>query len=131
MKKISIIATLCVLLFSCSNSNDSNTKYSYSVNHNGEVHREMVLKNKLSDIEIKMEGNAVFDKNDSVISSITADGKIDYRNGNIKVKMEPSKNGVTLKIEENGNKISPTSDTGKEIMTEAIRHIKKLQHKNK
>lgn len=130
MKTIIPILLLFAALASC-NSNDSNIKYSYSYNSDGEIKREMVLKNSLNDIEIEMEGNAAFNQDATEITSLTTGGYINYRNKNIEVKATPTKDAVAITIEENGRKVSTTSDTGKEIVTEAIRNIKKLQQKQK
>lgn len=126
---IAALAMLAVLA-SC-NSNDSNIKYSYSYNSEGEIKREMVIKNTTTDIEIEMEGNATFNPQGTLIIALTPGGTINYRNKNTVLKGIPSKDGVTITIEENGNKVSNTSDTGKEIIEEAIRNIKKLQQKHK
>lgn len=126
-----ILTVLAILLLVSCDSNDSNVKYSYSFNSDGEIKREMTVKNKLNDIEIEMEGNASFDKNDSTITAITPGGIINYRNKKAELKAITSKNGLTVTIEENGIKVSNTSDRGKEIQTEAIRYIKNLQKKYK
>lgn len=130
MKTIIVAALLFAALVSCE-SNDSNIKYSYSYNSDGEIKREMVVKNSLNDIEIEMEGNAAFNHDGTEITSLTPGGYINYRNKNTEVSITPSKGAVKIIIEENGRKISYTSDTGKEIITEAIRNIKKLQQKQK
>lgn len=130
MKKV--IAILCLLIvFAACNSNDSNIKYSYSYNSEGEIKREMVVKNSLNDIEIEMEGNATFNSDGTEITGLTPKGFINYRNKKTEVKVIPSKEAVTITIEENGRPLSNTSDTGKELITEAIRNIKKLQQKQK
>lgn len=91
----------------------------------------MIVKNSLNDIEIEMEGNAQFNPQGTEITALTPGGYINYRNKNTEVKVTPSKDAVTIVIEQNGRKISKTSDTGKEILTEAIRNIKKLLQKQK
>ncbi|MHA3788084.1 hypothetical protein ACX0HA_07730 [Flavobacterium hauense] len=126
-----ILAIVTVILFVSCNSNDSNIKYSYSYNSEGEIKREMVLKNALNDIEIQMEGNATFNTEGTTITTLTPGGSINYRNKKTEVRVTPAKNGVTVLIEENGNILSNTSDTGKEIITEVIRNVKKLQQKQK
>jgi hypothetical protein len=130
MKTTIVMLALFALLVSC-NSNDSNSKYSYSFNSDGELKREMVVKNNTTDIEIKMEGTAGFTTDETAITKLTPGGSINYRNKNTELTAIPTKEGVTITIEENGRTISTTSDTGKEIVTKAIRHIKKLQNKNK
>jgi hypothetical protein len=130
MKNIIAVLALLAVLVSC-NSNDSNIKYSYSINGDGEIKREMVAKNATTDIEIEMVGMAAFNAEGTIITGLTPGGYINYRNKNAQLNAVPSKNGVTVTIEESSRKISATSDTGKEILKEAIINIKKLQQKNK
>lgn len=130
MKNLIAALAMLAVLASC-NSNDSNIKYSYSYNSEGGIKREMVIKNTVTDIEIEIEGNATFNPDGTLITGLTPGGSISYRNKNTVLKGVPAKDGVTITIEENGNKVSNTSDTGKEIIEEAIRNLKKLQQKHK
>ncbi len=130
MKAILTCLTLLAVLASC-DSNDSTTKYSYSFNDDGEIKREMIAKNAQNDVEIEMEGTASFNAEGTVITGLTKNGHINYRNKDIKLMAIHTANGVTVDIKKNGRTISLTSDTGKEIMAEAIRDIKKLQDKYK
>lgn len=130
MKNIIAVLALLAVFVSC-NSNDSNIKYSFSLNGDGEIKREMVAKNATTDIEIEMVGTAGFNAKGSLITTLTPGGYINYRDKNTQLNAVPSKNGVTVTIEESSRKISTTSDTGKEILKEAIINIKKLQQKNK
>lgn len=130
MKNIIAVLAILIILVSC-NSNDSNIKYSFSLNSDGEVKREMVAKNANTDIEIEMVGTAAFKADGTLITKLTPGGYINYRNKKAHITVVPSKNGTTVTIEESDRKISATSDTGKEILKEAIINIKKLQQKNK
>jgi hypothetical protein len=130
MKTTIAVLVLFALLVSC-NSNDSNSKYSYSFNSDGELKREMVVKNNTTDIEIKMEGTASFNADGTAITKLTPGGTINYRNKKTELNVTPLKDSLTITIEENGRNISNTSDTGKEIIVEAISHIKNLQNKHK
>lgn len=130
MKNIIATLILFVLLVSC-NSNDSNIKYSYSFNSDGEIKREMSAKNATTDMEIEMEGTAGFNAEGTLITGLTPGGSINYRNKKTELTVVPYKDSVKLTIEENGREISATSDTGKEVIAEAIRQIKKLQKKYK
>ena len=130
MKKIIVALVMMASIVSC-NSSDSKVKYSYSYNNDGKVKREMIQKNSQSDIEINMEGNATFSANKTTITALSEKGFINYRNKDIKLSAVNDKKRVIITIEKNGTKISNTSDTGKEILTEAIREIKKLQEKYK
>ena len=121
---------MLIMLASC-NSNDSNIKYSFSLNSDGEIKREMLAKNANTDIEIEMVGTAAFNADGTLITTLTPGGYINYRNKKIHLNVIPSKNATTVTIEESSRKISATSDTGKEILKEAIINIKKLQQKNK
>jgi hypothetical protein len=130
MKKIIVALVMMASIVSC-NSSDSKVKYSYSYNNDGKVKREMIQKNSQSDIEINMEGNATFSANETTITALSEKGFINYRNKDIKLNAVNDKKKVIITIKKNGTKISNTSDTGKEILTEAIREIKKLQGKYK
>ena len=130
MKTILSLLSLFILLISC-DSNDSETKYSYSFNNDGEITREMYVKNASHEIEIEMRGTASFNAGRTEIIGLTPEGNINYRNKDTELTAVPHKDGVKLRIEENGREISATSDTGKDIIKEAIRHIKKLQEKYK
>jgi len=130
MKNIITVLAMLIMLASC-NSNDSNIKYSFSLNSDGEIKREMLAKNANTDIEIEMVGTAAFNADGTLITTLTPGGYINYRNKKIHLNVIPSKNATTVTIEESSRKISATSDTGKEILKEAIINIKKLQQKNK
>lgn len=131
MKKLLSAIALLAFLLSC-NSADSEIKYKYSTNGNGVLKREMRIKNSLNDIEIKMEGTASFNTEGDMITALSDEGYIQYKNKEVTLAASVSEdNKVTVAIEKNGNKITNSSDTGKEITTEAIRHIKSLQSKYK
>lgn len=130
MKNIVAILVMVVLLASC-DSNDNQIKYSYSFDSDGEIKREMSAKNATTDIEVEMVGSATFSPDNTMITGLTPGGYINYRNENRELTVEPGKDGVKVTIEENGRAVSKVSDTGKEIIAEAIRHIKKLQDKYK
>lgn len=131
MRALFSAIVLFALLISC-NGTDSETKYKYSVNGDGRLKREMRIKNSLNDIEIKMEGNASFNTEGNAITALSDEGYIQYRNKEVTLAASVSEdNKVIIAIEKNGNKITNSSDTGKEITTEAIRHIKSLQSKYK
>lgn len=131
MKKIIITLLLITVLISC-NTEDSKIKYSYSVNDKGMVRREMIAKNTLTDTEIEMEGNASFSADGTAINGITAGGFINYRDKEKELKIINNNKGtIATSISINDRKISLTSDTGKEIMADAARQVKKLQNRNK
>lgn len=131
MRTLLSAIVLLALLVSC-NGADSETKYKYSVNGSGSLKREMRIKNSMNDIEIKMEGNASFNREGNEIKALTDEGYIKYRNKEVTLEAEVSENNkVMVTIEKNGSRITNTSDTGKEITAEAIRHIKSLQSKYK
>ncbi|MFD2601097.1 hypothetical protein [Flavobacterium suzhouense] len=130
MKTITVMLLMLLMIVSC-NSNDSNVKYSYSYNSDGVIKREMIVKNNKNDIEIEMNGNATFNNDETAITQLTPGGSINYRNKDTKLIATSSKEGIKINIEKNNSKISGTSDTGKEIIKEAIIHIKKLQQKHK
>lgn len=131
MKKIIITLLLITVLVSC-NTEDSKIKYSYSVNDEGMVRREMIAKNTLTDTEIEMEGNASFSADGTAITGITAGGFINYRDKEKELKIINNNTGtITTTININDRKISLTSDTGREIMADAARQVKKLQNRNK
>lgn len=131
MKKIIITLLLITVLISC-NTEDSKIKYSYSVNDEGMVRREMIAKNTLTDTEIEMEGNASFSADGTAITGITAGGFINYRDKEKELKIINNNGGtIVTTININDRKISLTSDTGREIMADAARQVKKLQNRNK
>ncbi|PZR23457.1 MAG: hypothetical protein DI539_03275 [Flavobacterium psychrophilum] len=130
MKTLIATTLLLLMLVSCK-SNDSNIKYSYSFDSDGTIKREMQVRNSINDIEITMEGNAAFNTEETLITGLTPGGNINYRNKKSKLNAVPSKDGVTISLEQNGKQVSNTSDSGKEIIKEAIIHIKKLQQKHK
>jgi hypothetical protein len=130
MKNIILAVFLILVLVSC-NSNDSHIKYSYSFTKEGDIKREMITKNATSDIEIKMEGTASFTADGTNFKGLTKGGFIEYRNKETELKVSYKNNGLAITIEQNGRKISNTSDTVKEIIAEAIRDIKKVQEKYK
>ncbi|RDI11197.1 hypothetical protein [Flavobacterium sp. AG291] len=130
MKTITTTLLVLLMIVSC-NSNDSNVKYSYSYNSDGVIKREMTVKNNKNDIDIEMKGNATFNDDETAITQLTPGGSINYRNKDTKLTAASSKEGIKISIEKNNSKISATSDTGKEIIKEAITHIKKLQQKHK
>ncbi len=130
MKNIILAVLLTIALASC-NSNDSHVKYSYSFTKEGDIKREMITKNATSDIEIKMEGTASFTSDGTSLTGLTKGGYIQYRNKETQMKVTSDEKGFTVTIQQNDRKISNTSDTGKEVIAEAIRYIKKLQEKYK
>lgn len=127
-----IILTLLVLfsLASC-NSEDSKLKYSYSVNSDGMIRREMKVKNPVSDIEIEMEGEATFTADKTLITGIAKGGFIKYRDRKKELEITNNNGKTVVALKENGQALSATSDTGKELITDAARQVNKLQNKNK
>lgn len=130
MKKIIVTLLLFAGLVSC-NTEDSKIKYSYTVNNEGMVRREMTAKNAMTDTEIEMEGDASFSSDGSTITNITTGGFINYRDKEKELKIINKDGKITTTININNRTISLTSDTGKEIMADAARQVKKLQNKQK
>lgn len=130
MKKILLTLLVLLSLVSC-NTEDSKIKYSYSVNSEGMVRREMAIKNPSTDTQIEMEGDASFSADGTSITGITTGGFINYRDKEKELKLTNKDGNVTINTTINGRKISLTSDTGKEIMADAARQVKKLQNKQK
>lgn len=130
MKNIIVTLLLLVSMVSC-NTEDSKIKYSYSVNSQGMVRREMIARNAMTDTEIEMEGKAVFSADGNTITGITTGGFINYRDKEKELKITSSDGKIVTNININDRKISLTSDTGKEIMADAARQVKKLQNKHK
>lgn len=130
MKKIIVTLLLMAGIVSC-NTVDSKIKYSYSVNDEGMVRREMAAKNTLTDTEIEMEGNASFSADGTTITGITSGGFINFRDKKKELKIINTEGSIVTHINISDRKISLTSDTGKEIMADAARQVKKLQARQK
>jgi hypothetical protein len=130
MKKIIVTLLLMAGIISC-NTVDSKIKYSYSVNDEGMVRREMAAKNTLTDTEIEMEGNASFSADGTTITGITPGGFINFRDKKKELKIINTEGSIATHINISDRKISLTSDTGKEIMADAARQVKKLQARQK
>lgn len=130
MKNIILTLLLLIGLASC-NSEDSKLKYSYSVNSDGMIRREMKVKNPVSDIEIEMEGEATFNTDKTAITGITKDGYIKYRDRKKELEITNENGKAVVSLQENGQTISVTSDTGKELIADAARQVNKLQNKKK
>ncbi|MNK16462.1 hypothetical protein D3C87_346280 [compost metagenome] len=130
MKNIILTLLLLIGLVSC-NSEDSKLKYSYSVNSDGMIRREMKVKNPVSDIEIEMEGEATFNTDKTAITGITKDGYIKYRDRKKELEIINENGKAVVSLQENGQSISVTSDTGKELIADAARQVNKLQNKKK
>lgn len=130
MKNIILILLLLTGLVSC-NSEDSKVKYSFSVSGDGMIKREMKIKNPVSDIEIEMEGEATFTADKTEITGITKGGYIKYRDRKKELEVTNDDNKTVVNMQINGQPISATSDTGKELIADAARQVNKLQNKNK
>lgn len=130
MKKIIVTLLLMPGIISC-NTVDSKIKYSYSVNDEGMVRREMTAKNTLTDTEIEMEGTASFSADGNTITGITSGGFINFRDKKKELKIINNEGSIATHINISDRKISLTSDTGKEIMADAARQVKKLQARQK
>lgn len=130
MKNIIVTLLLLASMVSC-NTEDSKIKHSYSVNSQGMVRREMIARNAMTDTEIEMEGKAAFSPDGNTITGITTGGFINYRDKEKELKITSSDGKIVTNININDRKISLTSDTGKEIMADAARQVKKLQNKHK
>lgn len=130
MKNIILTLLLLIGLVSC-NSEDSKLKYSYSVNSDGMIRREMKVKNPVSDVEIEMEGEATFNTDKTAITGITKGGYIKYRDRKKELEITNENGKAVVSLQENGQTISVTSDTGKELIADAARQVNKLQNKKK
>jgi len=130
MKNIILTLLLLIGLVSC-NSEDSKLKYSYSVNSDSMIRREMKVKNPVSDIEIEMEGEATFNFDKTAITGITKDGYIKYRDRKKELEITNENGKAVVSLQENEQSISVTSDTGKELIADAARQVNKLQNKKK
>lgn len=127
MKKILLLATFIALLTAC-DKGKSQTHYSYSSDDGEFPKRELKIKNAANDIEIEMKGAATFNKELTTITSIKQGGYIKYRNADTTLNAKQESN-LVIAIECKGKTISNTSYTGKEIIAEAAREVKKLQDK--
>ena len=134
MKNIFIALLVTASLVSC-NTSGSESKYPYTythtVNSNGSVKRILVVKNPFNDIEVEMEGTAAFNDDGTAITSLSPDGYIKYRNKDSKLSITAYNGKIIMTVENNGKKIPLTSDTGKEVIADAVKQVKKLQEKHK
>lgn len=127
MKKLTMLFA-AALLAAC-NGRTNESRYTYSVTDEGLAKREMTLQSPFTDVELEMAGNASFNTEQTVITGLTKGGYIKYRNEDITLTAKETDGRVAITMQANGKKITASSDTGKETIKEAIKHIKMLQKK--
>lgn len=130
MKNI-IYTLLAVITLASCNTERKMSRYSYTVQDNGIIEREMKIDNRFTDIEIKMKGTATFDAEGTTITALSPGGYVEYKNDRSEMKAIKNGSTVNISIYKKGRQLSLSSEEGKQILTEAIKQVKNLQDKHK